>query len=234
MRSAAVRALASTIGAIALAACSGSEDPAAKGAAIMQQARAAAGGDAWNQIRIWYERGESVTESGEIREYEHWGDLHTLSVRNNHPGQANFMVYDGHAAYLCADADCVSRTALDPQGVRIGGYLTSYGYFFPDRFAASFRYQDTREEGGVQYDIVEVSPQGMSPIEIWVDQSSHRISRLVFENGRMRTDLSDYRQVGSIWVPFVARDSGLTIKTTVVRLDPEDAGKIEFTPPGSD
>lgn len=216
---------------IALTACSRTDDPAARGAEIMEQARAAAGGDGWNEIRILHERGQGVSASGETFEYEHWGDLQTLSVRNDQPGRPNFMVFDGHAAYQCADAECVSPTVLPLQGVRTGAYLTSYGYFFPDRFAASFEYRGARDEGGARYDVVQVKAEGIDPIELWVDQGTHRVARMVYENGQMRTDLSDYRQVGPVWVPFVARDSGMTINTIAVRFDPADAGEIAFTPP---
>jgi prepilin-type processing-associated H-X9-DG protein len=219
------------VGAIALTSCSGNEESAARAAEVMAQARAVAGGNAWNRIRFLHERGQIIAASGETSEYEHWGDLHTLSVRNNHPGRSNFMVFDGHAAYACGDAQCVSRTLLDPQSVRIGAYLASYGYFFPDRFAASYEHRGTREDSGASFDIVEVVPDGIGPIELWVDQSTHHISRLVYAKGQMRTDLSDYRRVGPLLVPFIARDSGMTIKTLAVRLDPEDANEIAFAPP---
>jgi len=223
------RALASIVGAITLISCGGGEDSATKGAQVIAQAKAAMGGDAWNQIRIWYERGQTHSPGGESSEYEHWGDLHTLSVRNNHPSRPNYMVFDGNAAYRCADADCSSRTPLNGVAFKTGAYLSGYGFFFPDRFPASFEYRGTRRDGGVLYDVVRVMPTGSDVVEIWVDPTTHYISR--FMQGSERTDLSDYRTVGAVRVPFVNQVPGMTIQVSTVRFDPPDADTIEFTPP---
>jgi hypothetical protein len=228
MTSATAQALACVVGAIALTSCSGSDD-AATGAQIIAQAKTAMGGVAWDQIRIWHERGQATGPSGEVVEYEHWGDLHTLGTRNRNPSGSSYLVFDGHAGYGCADAGCVSRTVLDPQGMRFGGYLGGFGFFFPDRFPASFDYQGVRTDHAVRYDVVKVTPVGLHPVEIWVDQRTHHVCRLVFAGGSMRTELSDYRQVGGVRVPFVTRESGATMRTSSVQFDPPD--EVAFTPP---
>jgi hypothetical protein len=224
-------ALLLLVSAIGLTACSSSDESAAKGAQIMAQAKAAMGGDGWDGIRIWHERGQAIGPSGETREYEHWGDLHTLGVRNSGPSSPGYLVFDGHAAYACADAGCTSRTLLDPREMRFGGYLGGFGFFFPERFPASFVYSGARAEGGMRYDVVEVTPEGLHPLEVWIDQKTHYVSRFVFADGNMRTDLSDYREVGGILVPFMTQESGSTMRTNAIRFDPPEAAGIAFTPP---
>jgi hypothetical protein len=225
------RALASIVGAITLTSCGGGEDSAAKGAHVIAQAKAATGGDAWNRIRIWHERGQASAPQGESFEYEHWGDLHTLRVRNTHPSRPNYMVFDGNVGYACADAECSRRTPLEGVAMKTGVYLASYGYFFPDRFPASFEHRGVRVDGAVHYDVVRVRPTGFDAVELWVDQNTHYVSRLVQEPAGERTDLSDYRPVGAVLVPFVSRVAGLTVQVSTVRFDPPDADTIEFTPP---
>ena len=57
-------------------------------------------------------------------------------------------------------------------------YLTTFGFFFPGRFPASFEYKGTRTEGAVTYDIVEATPAGLPEADIWIDHHTH----LIFPN----------------------------------------------------
>src|SRR5262245_12287321 len=129
------------------------------------------------------------------------------------------------------DAGCVSRTVLDPAMMRFGGYLGGYGFFFPERFPASVAYAGTRAECSLRYDIVTLTPDGLHPLEVWIHQEQHYVRRFVFADGSMRTDLSDYREVGGILVPFVTQESGTTMRTSAIRFDPPEADRIAFTPP---
>ena len=224
------RALLVVVGAIALCSCAGGEDSAAKGALVIAQAKAATGGEAWDRIRFWYERGRASPSSGESVEYEHWGDLHTLSVRNSN-SRSGYMVFDGTMGYVCADADCTSRTPLDGRGMRTGAYLASFGFFFSDRFPASFEYRGTQTDSGTEYEVVRVAPTGMDVVEIWVDSGTQRVARLVQQPAAERTDLSDYRRVGDVLVPFGSRVADLTVQVSTVRFDPPDAAAVVFTPP---
>src|ERR1044071_885887 len=147
------RALASLVSAIALTSCS-STDSATAAALVIAQAKAAMGGKAWDDIKIWYEEGQAIKSSGAVSTYQHWGDLHTLGLYNISSTRQGDMRFDGKAAYLCADAACTSRTDLDARSVRGGAYAVSYGYFFPDRFPASLKYLGVHDgDDGVQYDV---------------------------------------------------------------------------------
>ena len=134
------------------------------------------------------------------------------------------MVFDGHAAYGCADAGCVSRTVLDPREMRFGGYLAGFGSFSPSDFrlprSTIWAYDMMM---ALAYEVVKVSPDGLHPLEIWIDQSTHYVSHLVFADGRMRTNLSDYRQVGDVRVPFASEENGTTTRTLSVEFDPAGA-----------
>src|SRR5581483_4124444 len=103
-------------------------------------------------------------------------------------------------AFQCEDPKCIHRTKLDASLVKEGAYLTSFGFFFPDRFPASFHYDGTRSEGGIQYDVIKVSPAGLQPVDLWLNRQTHRIARFVTAGG-LQTDLSDYRSVDGVTVP---------------------------------
>jgi hypothetical protein len=85
-------------------------------------------------------------------------------------------------------------------------------------------------DGGVLYDIVEVSPTGLAAADIWINHHSHLIFRTVYANGRFRTDLTDYRKVsGGVMVPFTEVSDGVTIKSETVKF--EAAGAVSFSLP---
>ena len=214
-----MRALVCAIGAILWVSCSSSEDSAAKGARIIADAKRAMGGDAWNSIRIWYEEGQFNDSSGPMSTYEHWGDLQTLSLRNSSSSRQGYMIFDGNAAFTCGDAACSSHTAIDARAVKTGAYMTSYGFFFPERFPAALEYLGVRSDRGVEYDVVEVIPDGLYRIEVWVERRTRLVSRLA--SSASSTELSGFRQVGAITVPFVTKEAGTTITTRLVRFDPE-------------
>jgi len=214
-----------------LISCSQPADTNNKGAQILALAKQATGGKAWDEIHVWHERGQTLSASGETSRYEHWGDLHSLRVFNSGSPGTHYMIYDGNAAYTCANPACDPRTLLDPVAIRAGAYLASFGFFFPERFAASFSYEGSRREHGILYDVVKVSPAGLQSMQLWIDQGTHRIFRMVLGNGAFRTDVSDYRQVGAVMVPFMVEEGGTVVKTNEVLFEPADA--VTFSIPGT-
>lgn len=223
----ALRVLVCGCAGLALALVSGCEttksgDP---GAEIVAMAKAATGAQAWDRIEILHDAGQIVSVSGETTSYEHWTDVRTLSTRAG--SESGYMIYDGRVAYQCSNAQCIPRTELDPRFVREGAYLAAFGFFFPDRFPARFRYKGERMEGDALYDTVEVSPAGLASIDLWVDHRTHRIFRFVYDGGQARTDLFDYRKVGALMIPFSSVTNGVTVRSALVRL--ERAGVVSFS-----
>ena len=222
-------AMACIVGVLALVACS-PEYPPEKAAQVIAEAKAAMGGDAWNDIQVWYEDGEARSKSGAVSKYEHWADLTTLGMRNV-ASQGSYMLFDGITAYRCTDAECAPRPAIEGNAIRRGSYATSYGFFFPDRFPSSLQYLGVRTRDGVKCDVVRVTPSQLDPIQVWVDQNSHLIARIVFEREDVRAELSEYRQVEQLLIPFVTEEAGATVKAKTVRFYP--AGTVAFTPSDS-
>jgi hypothetical protein len=63
-------------------------------------------------------------------------------------------------------------------------------------------------------------------VEIWISRDSHLVLRLLNADGR--TDLSDYRKVNGIMIPFVEVIDGVTIKTETVKFEPADAANFSL------
>ena len=200
-----------------------------RGLHLIAMAKAASGGAAWDRLEIMHDAGKAIRENGEVFRYEHWSDLRTLSGRA-HSG-AGDMIFDGRVAYKCQTVTCDSVTKLDSGEIGAAAYLNAFGFFFPSRFPASFRYKETRVDGGTLYDIVEVSPTNLEALDLWVNHHSHFISRAAFARGRFPVRFSDYRKVSGVMVPFTQVSEGVTVKSETVKF--ETAGAVSFSlPPG--
>jgi hypothetical protein len=216
---------------VSAVACSDSQESALKGAEIMTAAKTATGGGAWDAIHVWHETGHALLPAGEATRYEHWADLPSLKTRNAsvQGTEWHYSIFDGEAAYESTSRDFEPRSALDVKSMRAGAYVACFGFFFPNRFPASFRFDGTRIERGVPYDVVAVSPTGLDSIDVWVDQNSHYIYKVVYAGGQYETDFSDYRTVGAVTVPFLSLDNGSRIQTDSIAFEP--AGSTSFALP---
>jgi hypothetical protein len=201
-----------------------SPDQNERGRQIVAMAKAASGGKGWDSLEVMHDTGQTILKSGQVSRYEHWGDLRNLRTRAF--SGTGHMVFDGHVAVYCETPGCESPKTLDHAVLMGGAYLNCFGFFFPNRFAASFDYKGTRTEGGVAFDVVEVSPAGLASVEIWISRDSHLILRLLNADGR--TDLSDYRKVNGIMIPFVEVIDGVTIKTETVKFEAANAANFSL------
>ena len=111
-------------------------------------------------------------------------------------------------------------------------YFTVGGYFYPDRFPATFKSLGQKRAGSRVYDVVAVTPEGGIATELWLDTRSHRLMRLVIEDNAA-AEVLNYRVVDGTWIAFKNRQSEgahemvQTLATyDYVPLDPE-----RFSPP---
>jgi hypothetical protein len=199
-----------------------------RGLHLIAMAKAASGGAAWDRLEIMHDAGKAIRENGVTFRYEHWSDLRTLSGRAH--SRAGDMIFDGRVAYECQTVTCDSMTKLDSGEIGAAAYVNAFGFFFPSRFPASFRYKETRVDGGTLYDIVEVSPTNLEALDLWVNHHSHLISRAAFAHGQS-VRFSDYRKVSGVMVSFTQVSEGVTLKSETVKF--EAVGAVSFSlPPG--
>lgn len=216
---------------LVLPACNDQRESQTRGLELVVQSKTATGGKAWDEIAIWHEQGEVVSPSGPPVPYEHWGDLRNLRARNTQAGGTSYMIFDGVAAYACPNPECTPPRPIDVPAMMAGQYRVSFGFFFPDRFPAIFEYEGSKDEKGVTFEVVRVSPSGLDPVDVWINRDTHRVERVVYADGRNVTHLSDYRKVGSVEIPFAATENGVTVRARAVAFEP--AAAVAFSLPGA-
>jgi hypothetical protein len=183
-------------------------------AAVIAAAKQATGGAAWDRLQGCHEEG--THGNGTIRyttrfSLEHYG----MRIDSQRGGQTRSMGFDGTTPWrsdgvktvITADAAALSEAILTD-------YVSINGFFFPDRFPATFAYLREAADGGRSYDVLAITPRGSRPIELWFDRSSHLIRRVVDNGGTppTRVEADEYRTI-----------DGLTIATRLTVYGPDGA-----------
>jgi len=216
------------------------DDPAARGAFLLAQAKAASGGAAWDALGGWHESGAAIVGDAQGT-YDTWCDLHRMGMANYHvlAGSAQTRGFDGTTVWVAQNAG-PARTSQTPQALataRQGAYVSAWGFFFPDRFAAERIYIGTATVDGAEFDIVQATPKDGLPMELWIDRRSHLVSRMVDRSGPRTAVavLSDFRSINGVLTPFlVAESDGDPKHTLELHINAIDFSPIDparFAPP---
>ena len=173
---------------------------------LIDAAKAAMGGSAWDHQLLWHETG-AVTSGGLRGHYESWlslGSLHATSHFELGPVSGG-SGWDGHQAWT---TDTSREVRIETSGEAVAqaiqdAYRSGYAFFFPDRFPALITDAGTRAADGVSYAIVKVTPTGAEPFEVWFDPKTHLIVREVQLTGAQpQTFLfSDFARFDGILAP---------------------------------
>lgn len=178
-----------------------------KAAILIQELKVASGGAALDRPDGFHESG-TVTRDGKSGVYEYWGDLRMLRSTGSHTiaGQTSIGGFDGKQAW---SVDPNGKVLIDatPKGVRgarLGTYISIGGYFYPDRFPATFAYKGRRRHGGGVYDVLAVTPKDADSADLWLDAKTHRLMRLSAEAEGVKSegDILRYQQVDGTWIGF--------------------------------
>ena len=203
--------LASLLGASAYArASSDTSDPKAR--ALMAECRIASGGQALDEHAAFHETG-TIIRDGKAGTYEMYGDLHALRTAGIHTleGKVGGGGFDGTAVWhLGPDGKVTTSTdAGEIANARSDAYFTISAYNWPERFPAKFRYVGKLRYRSIYYDVVEVTPEGATPAELWLDRKTHRISRFTVTDGHDTAsgEIWNYRPVDGTQIGFMNRQT---------------------------
>lgn len=176
--------------------------------ALLARMKTACGGAAWDRLQGWHETGRAELPGGQVVHYEAWHDIGTLrTVYAQRRGEvfATLSGYDGEIIWNAGSGGRVERIS-DPAALRRrirDVYVSSFAFFFPDRFPATFALLGTRSHDGTDYDVLQVTPANADSIELWVNRQTHRIGRIVAPGET--AELSDYREFDGLCTATTGR-----------------------------
>jgi hypothetical protein len=181
-------------------------ESADKAAALIDGAKQAMGGSAWDRAVTWHETGK-IAAGGLSGAYESWEDLTSLHNIGSYVlgPDSGSDGWDGKQAWT---TDSSKEVRVETSGETVAqaiqdAYRSGYGFFFPGRFAAMRDYVGTRKDNGKTYEAVKVTPAGAEPIEVWFDPATHLIDRVVqLTGGHPHSFLfSDFSRFNGLLVP---------------------------------
>ena len=179
---------------------------------VLEKAKQASGGDAWDAIRTTYTK-VKVTTGGLSGPAESWEDNLTgryvekyqLGPASGADGFDGKVVWsqDSSGEPRPEDAEGARKEAADE------AYRKTMAYWFPQRWPAKIECLGTKEEQGKRFDVLRITPQEGRPFDLWIDATTHLFDRTV-EKGEIETRtnyFSDYRTVAGVKLPFAIRST---------------------------
>jgi hypothetical protein len=225
-------------------------DPAAAARALLARFHDAAGGAAWDAVRALHTTGTATT-GGLDGTFETWEDL----ARGL--GSSRFQLgplsgaegFDGDAPWSQDPSGEVTAQRGEEalEAARDSAYRTALGWWYPERWPATLRLLPSQREGERSFAVVEITPRGGRPFELWLDEASALPDRVLERGGVLTTTtfLAGWRRVETarpgapsapVLLPFRARIStgeskyDLLLSADSVEVDPPvPAGA--FSPP---
>jgi predicted aspartyl protease len=184
--------------------------PAAQ--AVLDQARAASGGDAWTSVKTSHEQ-MTLSTAGMKGSAESWEDVLTGRYLN-HLTLGPSSEAEGFDGKKVWEQD-TSKQSLERgdddarQGAIDEAYRLSMAYWFPERWPAEVILAEPKTEGDHHLDVVRITPQGGRPFEMWFDSKTHLLDRVVEKAAQetRTTFFSDYRTVQGVKIAYVQRST---------------------------
>ncbi len=170
---------------------------------VISRAFAASGGSGWYLLRGWRETGRR----GGLA-YESWIDplRYGMRVETRAPEGLRIEGFNGQAVWQVRPDGAI--TAVNDHATlaqaRTEAFFAAHCYLFPGRFDARGDYLGVRRLQGRSYEVIRMQPWNGEPRELWFDQRTRLLARIVDRTGRRASALriTDYRRVGPLLVPF--------------------------------
>ncbi len=220
-------------------------------AALLARFKEVTGGAAWDRIRV-------LRTTGSVHVGGLEGTFETVEEIGTGRGKSRFDLgpmsgaigFDGTTPWSQDGSGEVTlqRGEEALEAARNDAYRTSLAWWFPERWPAALRALPDREQDGRRFAIVEITPRGGRPFELWLDVETGLPERAVEHGGveTIVTTLGDWRTVettppGSatpapVRLPFHQRANtgeakyDLVAQATAVEVDPPLAADA-FAPP---
>lgn len=220
-------------------------------AALLARFKEVTGGAAWDRVRV-------LRTTGSVHVGGLAGTFETVEEIGTGRGKSRFDLgpmsgaigFDGTTPWA-QDASgevTLQRGEEALEAARNDAYRTTLAWWYPERWPAALRALPDREQDGRSFAVVEITPRGGRPFELWLDLETGLPERALERGGveTIVTTLADWRTVetappGSatpapVRLPFNQRANtgeakyDLVAQATAVEVDPPLAANA-FAPP---
>ncbi|MFL5299881.1 MAG: aspartyl protease family protein [Anaeromyxobacteraceae bacterium] len=180
--------------------------------ALLAEAKAAAGGEAWDRVKTLRTKGTVKTSglSGSGVTLDDLVNGRTLDRMQLGPIR-QAQGFDGKTVWTQDTSGQVREEAGGD--TRLGAIDDAYrrrvAYWYPARAAARIEARGVERVDGRALHVLTLTPEGGRPFDLWIDAATHLVDRVVEKMAlETRTTLfSDYRRVEGVLLPFRIRST---------------------------
>jgi predicted aspartyl protease len=177
---------------------------------LLVRTKQAAGGNEWDRVRAirirWNAREGGL--NGVIDEADdlvgvRYRDNSDFGVRSGSYGFNRKLVWAQDSSGLSH----VEESSEAREGTINEAYRRSLVYWYPERWPAEVDYKGEKQDSGLSFHVLGITPEGGRPFELWFDETTYLLARIV-ENtgtGMLKVFLSEYREIEKLKVPFLVR-----------------------------
>lgn len=167
---------------------------------VLEDARQAAGGDAWNQVAEIVTEGklQAGWNSGSLRHAENIATGRNALHYEFDSGSKETQGTDLHGSWEQDANGCIliSHDLLSERNAVDDRYLTRRAYWQPEFGGAAVALLPSNGPEQSGYQRVEVKPQGGHGFILWINRQTHLIERVEHRGDQAHTEFwSDYREV---------------------------------------
>jgi outer membrane lipoprotein-sorting protein len=139
-------------------------------------------------------------------------------------------VYDGEKGWVQdANGQVRELAGMELEQTKSELYFSLYGYLFPERAKGKVEYLGREEAGGINYHVVQATPEGCDPVKMFINPETYLIDKTVskYDIVVATNYFSDYKDFGGIKVAtsmvINTGDTTYNIRTTLtnIQLNPE-------------
>jgi outer membrane lipoprotein-sorting protein/predicted aspartyl protease len=138
----------------------------------------------------------------------------------------SLTVYDGEKGWIQDPNGQVRELAgIELEDVTREVYLSVYGYLFPERAKGEVEYLGQKEDGGINYYVVQITPEEAEPIKMFINPETYLIDKTVSKRDIIviTNYFSDYKDFGGIKVPtsqvINMGDTAYDIRSTLTNIE---------------
>ena len=198
---------------------------------LLARTKEAAGGSAWDRVRIISIRWEAqegglngvVAESDDLVGARYM-DTSDFRVRTGAYGFNGKIAWSQDSSGLSQ----IEEGSDAREGTINEAYRRSLAYWYTERWRAQIEYKGQEQEGELRFHVLRITPEGGRPFELWFDGATYLLGRIVEKTaiGTLKVWFEDYRETGGLKLPFRVRVQSGAGGENVYRAD-----KIEFNRP---
>lgn len=142
----------------------------------------------------------------------------------------SLTVYDGEKGWVQdANGQVRELAGMELEEAKSELYFMLYGYLFPERAKGKVEYLGREESGGINYYVVQATPEGCDPVKMFINPETYLIDKTVskYDIVVATNYFSDYKDFGGIKVAtsmvINTGDTAYNIRTTLtnIELNPE-------------